>query len=568
VLAAISLLALGLRVWHLDYGLPGVFNMDERPILDRALTFAKGDPNPHNFLYPTLYLYAIFAWEALYFVVGRGLGWFSSLAAFQNAFFVDASGHVLAARLLTALLGAATVPAAYLFGRRVGGSGVGLAAALLLAVAPLAVRDAHYVKLDVPVTLLTTLALASLTRIAGEPEAAAPWRTWAAAGLLAGLAISTHYYAAILAVPFAAVAAADVNRSGRWQTSAELLIVAGLATIAGFVLGSPFFVLEPGVLVRDFTELRQVDIDRAVGSGLFSSIDTYGALLPKAMGWPTVVLGLVGILSMLWRDWRRALPLAVFPVAFMIFVANTFPASRYLNIVIPTGAVAAACGVAGLLRAFRRVDPSSFAAVVVLAAIPALVDSVRWDRFFGQPDTRTLAGQYIEQGVPAEATILVQPYSAPLRQSKDGLLEALRAHVGDEARAPIKFRLQLAATPYPSPAFRLLYLGEGGKTGSVPGDPDKVYVAPRAFAGGDGAALRAAGVRVVVLTRYGPTPPALVPLESVLRRDGRLVKTFSPYAPGVDAATADVPPFRHNSNTWIDGSLERPGPIVDVWQVD
>ena len=121
-LAAISLLALGLRVWNLDYGLPGVFNMDERPILDRALTFAKGDPNPHNFLYPTLYLYAIFAWEALYFVVGRGLGWFSSLAAFQNAFFVDASGHVLAARLLTALVGSATVPAVYLFGRRVGGS--------------------------------------------------------------------------------------------------------------------------------------------------------------------------------------------------------------------------------------------------------------------------------------------------------------------------------------------------------------------------------------------------------------------------------------------------------------
>ena len=567
-LAAVSLLALGLRLWNLDYGLPGVFNMDERPILDRALTFAKGDPNPHNFLYPTLYLYAIFAWEALYFVVGRGLGWFSSLAAFQNAFFVDPSGHVLAARLLTALVGSATVPAAFLFGRRVGGSAVGLGAALLLAVAPLAVRDAHYVKLDVPVTLLATLALATLTRIAAEPEAAARWRTWAVAGLLAGLAISTHYYAAILAVPFAAVAAADVGRSGRWQTSAGLLMAAGLATIAGFVLGSPFFVLEPGVIVRDFTELRQVDIDRAVGSGLFSSIETYAGMLPRAMGWPTVVFAIAGILVMLWRDWRRALPLAVFPFAFMVFVANTFPASRYLNIIIPTAAVAASCGVAGLVRAIRPAASLAFAAVVLLAAVPALADSVRWDRFFGQPDTRTLAGQYIERAVPPGTTILVQPYSAPLRQSKGGLLEALRAHVGDEARAPIKYRLQLAATPYPSPAFRLLYLGEGGKTGVVPGDVDKVYVSPRAFTGGDGAALRAAGVRLVVLTRYGPTPSALVPLESVLRRDARLVKSFSPYMPGVDAATADVPPFRHNSNTWIDGSLERPGPIVDLWQLE
>lgn len=566
--AAISLLALGLRVWNLDYGLPGVFNMDERPILDRALTFAKGDPNPHNFLYPTLYLYALFAWEALYFVVGRGLGWFSSLAAFQNAFFVDASGHVLAARLLTALIGSATVPATYLLGRRVGGSAVGVAAALLLAVAPLAVRDAHYVKLDVPVTLFATLALATLTQIAVEPSAAARWQTWAAAGALAGLGISTHYYAAILAVPFAAVAAADVGRSGRWQSSVGLLMVAGLATIAGFVIGSPFFVLEPGAIVRDFTELRQVDIDRAVGSGLFSSLDAYAAMLPKAMGWPAAILALAGILMMLARDWRRALPLAVFPLAFMMFVANTFPASRYLNIILPTLAVAAACGAAQLLRVIPRAALPVLATAIVLAAVPALADSVRWNRFFGQPDTRTLASQYIEREIPAGATILVQPYSAPLRQSREGLREALRAHVGDETRAPIKYRLQLAATPYPSPAFRLLYLGEGGKTGIAPGDVDKVYLSPRAFAGGDDAALRAAGVRLVVLTRYGPTPPALVPLESVLRRDGRLVKTFSPYARGVDAATASVPPFRHNGNSWIDGSLERPGPIVDVWQLD
>ena len=58
--AAIAVLALALRLWSLAFGLPGIYNMDEKPILDRALTFAKGDPNPHNFLYPTLYLYALF----------------------------------------------------------------------------------------------------------------------------------------------------------------------------------------------------------------------------------------------------------------------------------------------------------------------------------------------------------------------------------------------------------------------------------------------------------------------------------------------------------------------------
>ena len=54
-------------------------------------------------------------------------------------------------------------------------------------------------------------------------------------------------------------------------------MAAGLAMIAD-LLGPPF-VLEPGVIVRD-SPSWQADIDRAVGPGLFSSIDTYGALLP------------------------------------------------------------------------------------------------------------------------------------------------------------------------------------------------------------------------------------------------------------------------------------------------
>ena len=568
-LAAVSLVAFGLRVWSLGYGLPGVFNMDERPILDRALTFAKGDPNPHNFLYPTLYLYAIFAWEALYFVVGWIGGWFDSLAAFQNAFFVDPSGHVLAGRALTAVFGTLTVPAVYLFGRRLYGPAVGLAAALFLAVAPLAVRDAHYVKLDVPVALFAALAHGALAVIVADRARAARRASWLVAGFFAGLAISTQYDAALLAVPVVAVACADRRRSGSWTTSLGLLLLAGAATLAGFVAGSPFFFFEPGIVIRDFTELRHVDIDRAVGSGLFSSLGPYSRLLFfEAVGAPVAFLAVGGAAVALVRDWRRGLLLAAFPIGFLAFVANTFPASRYLNVILPCVVVAGAYGAWELARLVRRSAPA-MVAVSVLAAMPALAGSVAWDRFFGMDDTRTLAAAFIEREVPAGATILVQPYSAPVRQSRDALIEALRARLGDEARAPLKYKLQLAASPYPSPAFRLLYVGEGGKTGVTPGDVDKLYLSPRAFTADRGLEpLRAAGVEYVVLTLYGTTPPALAPLEAVLERDARKIATFSPYRAGVDPATAPVPPFRHNGNTWVNRVLERPGPVVEVYRVD
>jgi len=570
LLAAITILGFGLRLWSLDYGLPGVFNMDERPILDRALTFAKGDPNPHNFLYPTLYLYALFAWEALFFVVGRLVGAFGSLADFQNAFFVDPSMHVLAGRALTVAFGTLTIPATYLFGARLYGRAAGLAAALFMAAAPLAVRDAHYIKLDVPTTLFVALAHAGLAAIVVDDSWARRRRSWMLAGAAAGLAISTQYYAGILAVPFVAVAIADMRRSGRPLTSLRLLSWAGIATIAAFAATSPFFVLEPSVIVRDFRELRAVDIDRAVGIGMFSSFWPYARLLATgASGFPVFWLATAGSLIALITAWRRGILLVALPVAFMLFLSNTFPASRYLNIMLPCIAVAAGYAVSFIgSRLPTRLLPAT-AALAVAAAIPAAADSVRWDRFFATDDTRTEAARFIEREVPPGATILVQPYSAPIRQSREGLAEALRAKLGDEAEAPLKYKLQLAATPYPSPSYRILYLGESGKTGAPPADVDKIYLAPSSITPEQGLRqLREAGVQYVVLTRYGQPLPTFRNLEAALDRDAHRIATFSPYRDGRDPSDAPVPPFRHNGNTWIHPLLERPGPFVEIWRVD
>ena len=44
----IGALALGLRLYGLEFGLPAVYNPDEVAIMSRTLAFAKGDLNPHN----------------------------------------------------------------------------------------------------------------------------------------------------------------------------------------------------------------------------------------------------------------------------------------------------------------------------------------------------------------------------------------------------------------------------------------------------------------------------------------------------------------------------------------
>ena len=314
--------------------------------------------------------------------------------------------------------------------------------------------------------------------------------------------------------------------------------------------------------MRDIAGVREVDIDRAVAgsTGAFPSAGAYlHMLLTDAVGWPVFIAAFAGIAT---SGWRRALLLVSFPLAFLAFVSHTVPESRYLNVLLPGVAVAGAAGVAWIVRRLGWRSTVLTATVFAAAALPGLAGGIRSDRFFMQDDTRTVAARYILEHVPSGATILVQPYSVPLNRSRESIVEALRLHLGSEEHASIKYRLQLAATPYPSPAYRLIYLGDGGL------DPDRIYLSPKAFTGRDLAPLQQLGVDYVVLKRYNVPNPDLASLESALGAHAKRIASVSPYREGAGAAErASTAPFLHNTAARIEPALERPGPIVDIWQI-
>jgi hypothetical protein len=263
-------------------------------------------------------------------------------------------------------------------------------------------------------------------------------------------------------------------------------------------------------------------------------------------------------------DWRRGLFLVSFFVPFFAFIANTVPMSRYLNVVLALIAVAAAYSLTRLTSIpwYRRVVRTP-AVLITLALIPGFITSVKTDLFIRQTDTRTLAGHFITAQIPAGASFLVQPYGPPLRQSREALLEGLRANLGDEARGSTKFQLMLALSPYPQPSYRLVYLGDTGL------DTDKIYVLPAEF---DGTAklepLRRRGIEYVVLKQTNVRNPETAGLEAALRSGAQRIAEFTPYR-----ATASVeerrrvPPFLHNTAAVVHPALERPGPIVEVWKL-
>jgi hypothetical protein len=297
-----------------------------------------------------------------------------------------------------------------------------------------------------------------------------------------------------------------------------------------------------------------------------------------AIGWTTAGLAVAGFVLAVINDRNRGLLLVCFPLAFLAFLANTVPMSRYLNPMLPSLALAAAVAIARGVAALKGREESFFesrtktprvilAAVVIAVALPGLIGSLRADEFYRQADTRTLAREFIARTVPEGTTVLVQPHGVQLRPSRDALLEALRLHLGSESAASIKFQKQLETASRVAPTYRVLYLGRVTDGGF---DPEKIYVAPDAFAGPGGLQpLRELRVAYVAVNRYNDGTSAFGPLDAALRREAHLLVTFSPYRAEVGPdRRAAVAPFFHNTADRIDPALERPGPIVEVWRID
>ena len=550
--------------------------------MSRALGFAKGDLNPHNFLYPTFYFYVLFAWVGGWFALSWLTGAVSSLGAFQTQFFLDPSGVYHAGRMLGVACGVATVWLTWMLGARVAGWRAGACAALLLAVAPTAVRDAHYVKHDVPVTLAIVAAMVVLVRLARVGEAAnavvePPSRaTLAGAGAACGVAFSTHYYAIFLALPLALAVAARLGAFGRPPGSprpslaalATACVWAGLGAAVTFFALSPFLLVEPRTAWQDIVANRQIVVDRAgtLGSGPFPSAGAYLRLLwQEGLGWPGLGAAAIGLALVARRRPWQAVLLASFPLAFLLFLSHTVAASRYLNPVLPFLAVFAGRrpGAAGPLDAADRHPRRDAGAPGGLAQPP--------DRGVlragGHPDPR--AG--VDRG--ARAARLHDPRAALLGGADPVAREPRRGphrHPGRSAAGVDQIRHP--ARPAALPGAGLSHDLPGRRRPRRRQDlrqPRRLHGRTRLVRDANGLEpLTRLGVQYVVLKRYNTEDPAAVPLRARLMAAAARVAVVSPYrAEASDADRARVAPFLHNTDTPWHPALERPGPGLEIWKL-
>ena len=545
-LLAVLVVAAVLRLYGLDHGLPFVYNPDEANIMARSLAVARG-LDPGYYLYPSFFFYFLFGVMGALYVVGRAVGRYGSLGAFQERFFTDPTDFYLAGRLVGVAAALATIVLTYHLAAKHFGRTAARASALFVAVAYFNVRDAHYLKHDVPSGFLLILALWAIDRATQRKTLQA----YGVAGVALGVAFATHYYLIFLAPAFIAF-----HWASRRLEQFSHVIAAGAVSAVTFFLLSPYVVLRLPVALEHMQGNRQIVLDRSMDTGarIFPSLGLYvDFLLTQGLGYLLVGLTLVGVL-LAWRRGLTELALwGVFPALFFAFITYTFFAGRYLNPILPCLTVFAGLSIASLETRFGK----AFAGLVAgLACLQPLYQSIQIDRLFAGDDTRTLARRWIVDNVASGETLVLQSYSVPLPQSAASFRRSLEANDGfGELERRGKYASLLEVAERETTSYGLYFFGRGDEL-------NRIYVGYDELLDGL-VPLRELGVHKVVL-RHPPTPPPpeVTALFERVAREGALLHTVSPFE---DESGL---PYLDNEDWPPRASLSRKGPKIEIWALE
>lgn len=433
--AGLVLVALWVRMWGINFGMPYLEHVDEWNVAERALyTIQTGSFDPHDyrhpgladndrqaFTYPTLYTYAETGVFALRYLQGVSAGQFDGTSALASV--RGKADFYLWGRALTAILGAGTVLLLYLLGRRVYGRRVGLVGAVFLSFFYLHALNSHWLTTDVPSGFMAFLPFFPIISIAqGRDER----RLYLWAGLLAGLAIATKYNNALILAPL--VLAHFLGRKPTRWPGWNLPFAVGMAGV-GFAAGAPFVFWHLPQFLTDLA--AAVNHYQNIGHSGFEGDDNWWQFLNAMLAENAAVVGLalVGLGLLAARHRRLDLVVLSFPLlTYLQLSSYRVNFSRNLMPVIPFLALFAALalveGIGWLWpRLARRVRPvARFALgpnlaiglIALLAIVSPTLTILRYDSFNAQLTNRAKATAWVEQNLPHGAKLWLEPFSLDL----------------------------------------------------------------------------------------------------------------------------------------------------------
>jgi hypothetical protein len=403
-IGAVLLLALGLRVWGVDHGLPYAYNADENAhFVTRAIGIFGHDWNPNYYVNPPAYTYLV------HLVLGIAYG---GRAGVSNAFAADPTNIWVLSRVLAGILGTLAVWLLYLTGSRLVDRRVGLLSAGIMAVAFLPVFYSKLALNDVPTLAGVCLALWGAAGILRFGRA----RDYLFAGIGLGLACATKYTGGIVLLAILGAVGAQFAASGGKGFAARGMALAAVASLVMFFVANPYSVLDFSAFWDGLTHQSDASGDAAGKLGLTQDNGYLYYLwsFGWGLGWLPLLLAVGGAVR-LWFDERRLVGILVPPVIlFLLFMGSQERYfGRWLLPVFPfvciLAAYAAMEAVDWAAHWWPGLKPTFVALAVVAVCGQGFVYSLHSGLVLSRDDTRNLAREWMVANVPAGKKVVIEP---------------------------------------------------------------------------------------------------------------------------------------------------------------
>lgn len=396
VLFLIIVMAIAVRLWGIGFGLPGLFQPDEGKILYTVFYAASNGLRPDTFTHSILIAYLLIPFYAIFYIIGRVLGDYSSTFDFYVDFLSDPSSLVLLGRVLMAQVSLSSVAVIYLIGRRFFNKRVGLLSAFFLSGCFLFVKESHYIK-DEVLAAFFLLVFFYFVLLAIDRRSS---RGFYLAGVFLGLSVSAKY----IYLPIALVLLVGLV----WTKSNIRVVLATFVFAAlSFFLTNPYMLINYDAFFDQTKDifLKARGIGTAAAGGRSAFVNFVAFQLPEGMGWPLYLLSLLGVfLSIVGLLGKKSLLVGMAGILLLLGIlvgGGNF--ERWAVPLIPFLLLLCAITIDGLSK--RSVWISVLAAIIM---IPSLLRTINFNKAIVWPDTRMLAEQWVEENIPAGTSIAIE----------------------------------------------------------------------------------------------------------------------------------------------------------------
>lgn len=547
-----------LRIYAVNFGLPFLYHADEPIIVNHALAYGSGDFNPHFFNIPPLISYLLFGCYGVYYVLGYLSGAFSSTQDFFELFILNPSSFYLIARFIFGVVaGSFSLYFLYRFVKTNDSAETAFVTLILFAFNFLHVQDSHYVYADIPLILVLIFSLSILIKAIQKP---AGFKGMFYFGCLAGLATAIKYNGIFI---YTACLPAMLLRDGKTGLRFKGLAIAFVMTVFVFIILNPYSLIDMGFFLKEIKEQSATN----TGAGWFHHF-IYS--LPQAMGWPVLILALLGIIltfspgkKNVDRIENRALQItACFILSYyivLIFKAQSY--GRYVLPLVPFLCYMAAHALSRIKTILKFGNKSLFITTLILSAMPAYKIAA-WDLLMSREDTRTQAASWIKENIkPGSRLALDWDFYMPRLPFTDAQLDEKMQEVRDNKRSEAQLkRIEILkkTNKQEGPSYHLSFLVKN------PDEPRFLFARPAI--GTDYAEIKANHIQYVAIAEtYRENDFQLFVNE--LEKQADKVVTFSPYKTRTQKQIDKQPmtggPFLFEEVK----KRTRNGPIINIYKV-